>query len=283
VLPATAIGAEIVPVAAPAVRRRLDTRDKGAVLCSLATALGGAAADACDWKSSEELIRVEVKRLAGARRGTPFVSSYETEWMQQLESGGWWAQAAESSAVFSERVLAAGGWVDPYFDAGQLTEALRAGRGLSFPRPETLPASPPAGRGAGAVKVEPPDPRFPVALVAFQPSVSATAGNANLPALFELLGQPESVPWALWVEVGSDIAERLDIHERARVRLTSAHGSFDVIAVRVNGMPAGAAALSIVPGARTNGRWSKLLGKDPRQLWGNDTAARACAVQIARA
>ena len=284
VMPATAMGAEIVPVAAPAVKRRLDTQDKGAVLCSLATALGGAVAEACSWKSSEDLIRTEVKRLAGARRGTPFVSSYETEWMQQLESGGWWAQAAESGAAFSERVLAAGGWVDPYFDASQLTEALRVGRGLSFPLPEALPASQPAGRGAGAgaAAAGPPDPRFPVALVAFQPSVGATSGNANQPALFELLGQPESVPWSLWVEIGSELAERLDVHERARVRLTSAHDSLDVIVVHVNGMPAGVAALSIVPGARTAGRWSKLLGKDPRQLWGTDSAARACAVRITR-
>jgi hypothetical protein len=42
------------------------------------------------------------------------------------------------------------------------------------------------------------------------------------------------------------------------------------------------AALSVVPGARTGGRWSRLLGRDPRNLWGDDSAARACAVQIAR-
>jgi anaerobic selenocysteine-containing dehydrogenase len=281
VLPATAMGPEIVPVAAPAVKRRLDTQDTGGVLCSLATAIGGATAEACTWKTSEDLIRAEVKRLAGARRGTPYVSSYETEWMQQLESGGWWAQAADSGAAFSERVLAAGGWVDPYFDAGQLSETLRSGHGLNFPLPDALSAT--AGHRDGGAKAEPPDAKFPIALVAFQPSVSATAGNANLPALFELLGQPESVPWSLWVEIGSEIAERLDIHERTRVRLTSAHDSLDVVAVRVNGMPAGVAALSIVPGARTDGRWSKLLGKDPRLLWGTDPAAHSCAVRITRA
>jgi hypothetical protein len=47
-------------------------------------------------------------------------------------------------------------------------------------------------------------------------------------------------------------------------------------------MPAGVAALSIVPGAQTAGRWSKLIGKDPRRLWGNDSAARSCAVHVAR-
>jgi len=275
-VPAVAMGADIIPTAAPVVKRRLDTRDKGGVLRALAVAIGGAAEQAYPWTSSEELVRAELKRLAAVKRGTPYVSTYETEWMHQLETGGWWAQAADSGPAFSERVLAAGGWVDPFFDAAQLTEALKVGRGLTFPLPEALPRAQAAGRPA------PADGRFPIALVAFQPSVAATVGNANLPVLFELLGQPDGVPWSLSVEVGSEIAERLGIQTRARVRLTSAHDSLDVMAVRADGMRAGMAALSVVPGARTGGRWSRLLGKDPRDLWGTDSAARACAVQIAR-
>lgn len=282
-VPAAALGAEVIPVAAPAVKRRLDTRDTGSLLHALAVAIGGPVEAACSWTSSEDLVRAEVKRLATAKRGTPFVTTYETEWMQQLESGGWWAQAADSDAAFSDSVLASGGWVDPYFDTGQLTEALRGGRSLSFPLPEALPSAQIAGRATGAgAAAEPPDSRFPIALVAFQPAVAATSGNANLPALFELLGQPDGVPWSLWVEIGSELAERLDVQARTRVRLTSAHASLDVMAVRVEGMPAGVAALSIVPGAQTAGRWSRLIGKDPRRLWGNGSAARACAVQIAR-
>ena len=47
-------------------------------------------------------------------------------------------------------------------------------------------------------------------------------------------------------------------------------------------MPAGTAALSIVPGAQTSGRWARLMGKDARRLWGAESPVRPCAVRITR-
>jgi anaerobic selenocysteine-containing dehydrogenase len=285
-VPAAALGIDVVPVAGPAVARRLDTQDKGALLHSLAVALGGVVEQACTWQSSEELVRKEMKRLAGLRRGTPYVTTYETEWMQQLESGGWWVSAADSDAAFAERVLAAGGWVDPFFDANQLAETLRAGRGLTFPLPEVLAPAQSAARVSGAAApvgaASSADTAFPIALVAFQPSVVTITGNPNQPSLFELLGQPDSVPWSIWVEIGSEEAARLGIPDRARVRLTSAHDTVEAVAVHVDGLPAGMAALSVVPGAQTSGRWARLIGKDARRLWGTESPVRACAVRIAR-
>jgi anaerobic selenocysteine-containing dehydrogenase len=282
-VPAAALGIDIVPVARPAVARRLDTKDKGALLRSLAVALGGAAEQVCDWQSSEELVRKELKRLSGLRRGTPYVTTYETEWMQQLESGGWWASAADSDAAFAERVITAGGWVDPFFDANQLTEALRAGRGLTFPLPEVLAPAQSAVRGGAAsplVAATSAAGAFPIALVAFQPSLITITGNPNQPSLFELLGQPDSVPWSIWVELGSEEARRLGISDRGRVRLTSAHDSVEAVAVHIDGLPSGMAALSIVPGAQTTGRWSRLIGKEARRLWGPESLLQTCAVRI---
>jgi anaerobic selenocysteine-containing dehydrogenase len=285
-VPAAALGVDVVPVSKPVIARRLDTRDKGALLHSLGVAVGGAAEQACDWQSSEELVRKELKRLAGLRRGTPYVTMYETEWMQQLESGGWWASAADSDAAFAERVLAAGGWVDPFFDASYLGEALRAGRGLEFPLPEVLAPAQSAARVSGAASpvgaATSADSAFPIALIAFQPSVIAIIGNPNQPSLFELLGQPDSVPWSIWVELGSEEAKRWGISDRSRVRLISAHDSVEAVAVHVDGLPSGMAALSIVPGAQTAGRWSRLIGKDARRLWGTESPVRACAVRITR-
>jgi len=37
-----------------------------------------------------------------------------------------------------------------------------------------------------------------------------------------------------------------------------------------------------VPGAQTAGRWSRLIGKDARRLWGTESPVRACAVRITR-
>jgi anaerobic selenocysteine-containing dehydrogenase len=277
--PPAAIGAEAVAIAAPAVARKLDTRDSGSILRALADGVGGAVKDVCWWTSSEDLVRAELKRLSGLRRGTAYATTYETEWMRELETGGWWAPAVSSADAFSTAVLAAGGWVDPYFDQTQLSETLRVGRGVSFPLPEALPI---AARAADEGSSGQADSAFPITLVAFQPMVSATSGDANQPVLFELLGQPESLPWSLWVEVGAELADRLRIEKHARVRVTSASDTLDVVAVRVNGMPSGVAALSVVASPQAGGRWSGLLGKDGRRLWGPHSAAGPCAVQITR-
>jgi anaerobic selenocysteine-containing dehydrogenase len=281
-VPSEALGVEVIPVARPAVARRLDTRDPGALLHALAAALGGTVEQACDWQSSEEIVRREVKRLGSLRRGTPYATSYETDWMEQLESGGWWAAAATSDAAFSERVLTAGGWIDPFFDAKALTEALHNGRGVSFPLPDALAPVPAVARAeSGGATVAPPADRYPIALSAFQPSVLTMTGNPNQPSIFELLGQPDSLPWSIWVEIGPEDAEQLGIADRSRVRLASANDSIEAIAVRIEGMPAGTAALSIVAG-QTSGRWSRLIGKDARLLWGADSPVRPCAVRITR-
>jgi anaerobic selenocysteine-containing dehydrogenase len=275
-VPPTAMGVDAVAVTKPAVKRRLDTQDKGTLLRSLADALGGPVAQACSWRSSEDLVRAEVVRLAGLRRGTIYTSTYETDWTQQLESGGWWAPSADSDTAFAEQVIEAGGWIEPFFDSRQLTESLSSGRGLSFPLPDVLPVARQASGSAAA------DARFPIELVAFQPSIVDADGHANQPVLYELLGQPDSLPWALWVEVAPDVAERLGLPERARVRIVSAHDSLEAVAVVVPGMSPGAAALSFVPGARTGGRWSRLISNDPRRLWGDASPSGPCAVQIVR-
>ncbi len=283
-VPPTALPVDVVAVSRPAVRRRLDTQDLGTLLKSIAAAMGGAVNDACTWATSEDLVRTELKRLARLRRGTPFVTTYETDWMRQLESGGWWARAADSEEDFAERVLAAGGWLDPFVDATQLTDAMRNGRGLAFPLPVALPAAAQtvARTANSSGEEKPTDSRFPVKLVAFHPSVANLSGNPNLPVLFELLGQPDSLPWTIWVEIGTELSDRLGITERARVRIRSAHDVVEALAVRVQGMPADMAAVSFVPGGQTQGRWARLIGKDPRRLWGNDTPSNPCAVEIVR-
>lgn len=273
--PPASSGVDVVAVTKPAILRRLDTEDKGKLLKALGSAIGGDVEQACSWESSEDLVRTEITRLGRLRRGSPYASVYETEWTEELESGGWWASPAESDAAFAERVIEAGGWVDPFFGPRQLTEALRIGRGLSFPLPEMLPSALASSDAAA-------DARFPIRLLAFQPSIGDAAGHANQPVLFELLGQPESAPWSLWVEVAADVADRSGLIDRARVRIVSARDSLEAVAVLVPGMPAGTAALSFMPGGDTGGRWARLIGKDPRRLWGDQPPSGSCAVQIVR-
>ncbi|MBI3491793.1 MAG: molybdopterin-dependent oxidoreductase [Acidobacteria bacterium] len=291
-LPATAVAADLVAVTRPAVPRRLETQDRAALLQSLGTAIGGSVEAACDWRSSEDVVGAELKRLARAARGTPYATTYETNWVRQLESGGWWASPADSEQEFVDRVLTVGGWIDPWFDPNQLTEALHAHGGLAFPIPESPPAvrdvaaspatSEEVALAADVVPAPVEPPRFPLKLFAFTPATVNPAGNLNQPALFELLGQPEGKPWRLWVELNPETAAQQDIANGAAVRITSAHASIDAVAVHVTGLPPETAALSFVPGGPTDGRWARLVGPDVRQLWGEDPASRPCAVRIAR-
>jgi anaerobic selenocysteine-containing dehydrogenase len=291
-VPPTAVPADLVAIARPAVSRRLDTQDRSALLRALAGALGGPAEQACDWRSSEDLVAAELKRLARVARGTPYATTYETNWVRQLESGGWWASPADSEREFIDRVLAAGGWIDPWFEPNQLTDALRARDGFAFPLPESLLPVPRAATSSAPVEaaarvtdfVGPSAgaSRFPQKLFAFTPAIVNLAGNVNQPALFELLGQPEGRPWRMWVEISPETAAQSGIPPGAPVRITSAHGALDVLAVHVAGMPPDTAAVSFVPGGQTHGRWARLPGPDPRRLWGDDEPSRPCPVRIAR-
>jgi hypothetical protein len=82
--------------------------------------------------------------------------------------------------------------------------------------------------------------------------------------------------------MGTELSDSLGIDEQTRVRIRSAHDVVEAVAVRVPGMPVGIAAISLVPGGGTAGRWARLIGKDPRLLWGNDPPSIPCAVEIVR-
>ena len=121
----------------------------------------------------------------------------------------------------------------------------------------------------------------PLQLVAFTPAVISLTGTVNQPGLFELLGQPESAPWHVWAELATDTAAQYGVHHGARLRISSASGSVEAIAIVVAGMPPNTVALAFVPTVPQGGRWVQLLNADARVLWGAAEPARPCAVTIA--
>ena len=132
VIPAAAARGEQIALAGPAVGARLNTRDAGALLKALANATGGDLAAACAWETAADLVNGEVTRLSHERRGTPYATPYETEWVEQLEHGGWWIPQA--GGTFATAVLTAGGWMDPLAEPGAIARsARRAWRGVAWP------------------------------------------------------------------------------------------------------------------------------------------------------
>jgi anaerobic selenocysteine-containing dehydrogenase len=280
--PPTAVGGEVVALTQPAVRPRLNTRDLPAMLKAVGDAAGGDLAKACTWQSSEDLVQAEAVRLRQLGRGGPFSSAYETDWLGQLEKGGWWVSAANSSSEFVGVVLDAGGWSDPFAEPNQIRDALTHRGGLSFVLPVVVPPGALAARSPAAVG-ESAGEQFPVRLVAFTPAVVGLTGSANQPGLFELLGQPESSPWHVWAELGSDTAAQYGVRHGSRVRISSANGSVEAIAVVVAGMPADSIALAFVPSVTEGGRWVRLVNADARILWGSNEATKPCPVHISSA
>lgn len=270
-IPAPVLPLEALSIAAPAVLPRLDTRDLAALLATIAAKMGSGVATVCAWRSSDDLVKAEIDRQWEARRGGPFSDAYETEWLLQLERGGWWTPAAESSQEFAGQVLERGGWADPYFVPGRLTQILRARGGLTFSTPLVIP------------RIVAPSRAYPLRLIAFTPNGMDGPANPNRPSAYELLGQPDATPWSGWAELNPETAKAFGIHHGSTMKIASASGSIDVQAVHVEGMPADVVALAFVPAVPGGGRWARLMGADARGMLGGAGPPGFCAVRVTRA
>lgn len=282
VVPPGADGTEKLACARPAAAARLDTRDLVAVLRTIADEVGGKLPSACP-PSSAEAIAAEIGRLWTLRRGVPYANGFETNWVLQLERGGWWVPPAATGEQFACAVLNAGGWVDPYPAAGQLRQAIARHGGLTFVPPagratDPLPAVATASLQESACAAEPPE-RSTLRLVAFTPASVNLAGSPNQPVLFELLGQPDSVPWRVWAEISPETAHRFGIAAGATVRVSSASASIDVVATLVERTPPNTIAVAFVPALAAAGRWARRVEADVRRLWGRG-ASRGEPIEV---
>lgn len=290
VVPPASDPTEKIACARPATKARLDTRDVVGVLRAAAERLGDEAL--CPWKSGGDLLQHELDRLWSLRRGTPYVNSFEHDWVRQLESGGWWVPPAASRTAFGDMTLDAGGWVDPFFAPGGVRRAIGQRGGLSFMPAVALETILMAGPGeqpvlAGSTAVEPvrspPTREFPLQLVVFTPAAVNLVGSPNQPVLFELLGQPDGAPWHVWAELAPETARELGVEDRAPVRIHSAFGSVEAHLVVVDRLPPGTIAVAYVPAPAAAGRWARLVTSDVRRLWEGGEPAGSVAVRVTRA
>jgi predicted molibdopterin-dependent oxidoreductase YjgC len=106
--------------------------------------------------------------------------------------------------------------------------------------------------------------------------------GANLPVLFEILGQPEGEPWRVWAEMSADTAQQYKVVGGSTVRIVSQYGgAIDAVAIVVEGMVSGTIAVAYVPANDLGGRWAGLLQADARALLGPDGAASQTSVRMA--
>ncbi len=273
VVPPVSDGTQKLACAEPAAAARLETRDLVSVLRAVAEQMGGDMPAACPAASSAEAIQEELGRYWSLRRGVPYASTFESDWVLQLERGGWWVPPASSREEFARIVLQAGGWVDPYFAPGQLRQTLARQGGLSFVPPAASTPGPAEDAG---------NRDFPLRLVAFTPSTVNLAGSPNQPVLFELLGQPDGAPWRVWAELAPETAREHGIAHGTPMRIASAAGAIDVVAMIVENTPPGTLAVAFVPALASSGRWARLVDADVRRLWGGAEPGGPLAVRVMR-
>jgi anaerobic selenocysteine-containing dehydrogenase len=272
--PPTMDTTEEVACARPAAAARLDTRSLVESLAATAEKLGGTVAAAYPWKTDADVVDAELDRLWALRRGTSYANVFQTEWVQQLERGGWWVPPVPTREEFREAVLGAGGWMDPFFATGGMRQRLALRHGLTFV-PPAAPSDASADAGA-------PPRDFPVRLAVFTPAVVNLMGSPNQPGLFELLGQPESSPWRVWAELAPETARKAGLDHGSTVRITSAAGAIDALTIVVERMPLDTIAVAYVPAIPKGGRWAHLLVADVRRLWGRGDPAVPVGVRLAR-
>jgi anaerobic selenocysteine-containing dehydrogenase len=271
-IPPTMDTTEEVACARPAAAARLDTRGLVELLGAAAAKLGGGVA--YPWKTDADVVKAELDRLWSLRRGTSYANVFQTEWVQQLERGGWWVPPVPTREEFGSAVLDAGGWVDPFFSEGGMRQRIALRGGLTF-----VPPAAPVDAGAEAGT---PPSDFPMRLAVFTPAMVNLMGSPNQPGLFELLGQPESSPWRVWAELSPETSRKAGVEHGSTVRITSAAGSIDALAMVVDRMPLDTIAVAYVPAIARSGRWAHLLTADVRRLWGRGDPAAPVGVRLAR-
>ncbi len=254
-VPAPTDPLEKLACARPAVPQRLETRDEVAILHQTAVQVRLDVAASIP-PSVEAVVQDEIDRLWALRRGGLFGTAFETDWLQQLESGGWWVRPAESREAFGASLLAAGGWLDPFVPVGAVSRALRAHGGLRLSTPTAVSNETEAGESS-------------LQLAVFTPSIVNLAGSPNQPILFELLGQPDGAPWSVWAEIDPETAAARDIADGVPIRIESPHGAVGARARVVEGMPRGFVHVAYVPTLPSAGRWASRIEADVRRLWGS--------------
>jgi anaerobic selenocysteine-containing dehydrogenase len=291
-VPSASDGTQKLACAGPAAAPRLDTKDLVSVLRAIAERMGGDMPAACPAASSADVIQAELGRVWDLRRGGPYSTAFETDWVLQLERGGWWVAPASSREEFSKAVLQAGGWLDPYFAAAQVGGSLEKRGGFAFAVPDALPAGLKAAPTAAGVVPASLDTGaraasggadFPLRLVTFTPSTVNMAGSPNQPVLFELLGQPDGAPWRVWAEMNAETARQAGIDHGASMRIASSSGPIEVVAMVVEKTPPETVVVAFVPALASSGRWARLVAADVRQLWGRRATGEPLAVRVTRA
>jgi anaerobic selenocysteine-containing dehydrogenase len=130
---------------------------------------------------------------------------------------------------------------------------------------KAAPAPSPAARPAPAAYAGPtgPPPTGSFALQLYPSIYNHDGRHANLGWMQETPDPMTMAVWNSWVEINADVAHKLDIFTGDVVRLTSAQGSVETLAVPTPGLHPGVVSMPIGQGHQVYGRNASGRGNNP--------------------
>lgn len=189
----------------------------------------------------KELIEADARDLWEMDRGSVRAASNKLFWNTVLQRGGWW----DTNARY--------GGPDPRPT-------------YSFPTDTRAPAS--GGSEAS----------FAFHLIPFETTGLTDGRGADLPWLQATPDPITTATWQTWIEINMQKAEEMGIHEGDVVRVTSEHGSIDVLAYPHPGIAPDMVAIPVGQGHKGGGRYARDRGANVLSILSPVTEAETGAL-----
>ena len=250
-VPEPGVGFAVRTLGQPAVLPRFDSRDPADVLIETAKALGGNAAAALPFASAAAAVKESFRSVHALQAGSTVDADFDAFYRKVTAAGGWWNPPGAAADAAAQKPA---------------NRPAAAQNRINFVTPVQVSARAHAGDAA----------QMPFLLHVFPSAALADGRAAHLPWLQELPDPMTSVMWGSWVEVGTETAHKLDIHEGDVLTIRSPHGSIDLPAFIYPGLRPDVIAIPAGQGHTQYGRYAA-RGANPLRIVASalDTASGA--------
>ncbi len=248
-VPEPGVGFPVRTLGQPVVEPRWDTRDPGDVLIETAKALGGKVAEALPFDTMAAAVKDSFRPVHALQAGSTVDADFDAFFRKVTAAGGWWNPAAASSPTAFAKTSAG--------QAGPALQGKEQARRVNFVMPEQ-PVAARAFAGDAA--------QMPFVLHIYPSVAFADGRTAHLPWLQEMPDPMTSVMWGSWVEINTETAHKLDIHEGDVLAIRSPRGNIELPAFLYPGLRPDVIAIPAGQGHTQFGRYAQNRGANPLSI-----------------
>jgi anaerobic selenocysteine-containing dehydrogenase len=248
-VPDPGVGFPVRTLGQPVVEPRFDTRDTGDVLIEVAKALGGKAAEALPFENFAAAVKESFRSIHTLQAGSTADADFDAFYGKVTEAGGWWSPPPTDASGGGQRA-----------EVGGLRAEARGqtvARRVQFVMPQQPVA---AGAFSGDAQ------QFPYILHLYPSAAFVDGRSAHLPWLQEMPDPMTTVMWQSWVEINTETAHKLEIHEGDVLTIRSPQGSIELPAFLYPALRPDVIAIPVGQGHTQYGRWAANRGANPLAL-----------------